>query len=147
MRIKISMTRADIDPAAIQAVCTKAEMLLAQQIAKDTRPFVPALTSVFDRSTKVIGNKIVYTGDQVNYLWEGVRMVNAATGKGPRYIPDVGYRWPKGAQLRPTTTPLKYSTEMHPRAQSHWMDASERENGRKWAEYAERLIANGFDKY
>ena len=34
------------------------------------------------------------------YLYYGVKMVDSITGKGPALIPDVGYRFRKGAKLK-----------------------------------------------
>lgn len=47
-------------------------------------------------------------------------MVNAATGKGPAYIKDVGYRFPKGSQLMATDRPLTYTTTKNPLAGPFW---------------------------
>ena len=67
------------------------------------------------------------SGDAVNtfvpyarYLHEGKVMVNAATGKGPAYIPNVGYRFPKGSKLRATDRPLTYTTTKNPEAGPAW---------------------------
>lgn len=54
------------------------------------------------------------------YLHEGKVMVNAKTGKGPPYIPNIGYRWHRGTQLRATDRPLTYTTEKNPEAGPHW---------------------------
>ena len=54
------------------------------------------------------------------YLHEGKVMVNAATGKGPAYIPNVGFRYPKGAQLRATDRPLDYTTSKNEKAGPKW---------------------------
>nr|DAH93641.1 MAG TPA: Minor capsid protein [Caudoviricetes sp.] len=86
------------------------------------------------------GNEIVYTGDQARYLYEGKVMVDAATGKGPMNIPGVGLRWHKGATLTPTAKDLVFTTDMHPQAQSHWMEASYKKNGDKWARVAEKAV-------
>ena len=48
-------------------------------------------------------------------------MVNAATGKGPACIPNVGYRYPRGAQLKATSRPLTYTkTDKNPDAGPFW---------------------------
>ena len=67
------------------------------------------------------------SGDAINtfvpfarYLHEGKVMVNAATGKGPAYIPNVGYRFPKGAQLEATDRPLTYTTTKNSEAGPFW---------------------------
>ena len=67
------------------------------------------------------------SGDAVNtyvpfarYLHEGKTMVNAATGKGPAFIPNVGYRFPKGSKLRATDRPLTYTDAKNPDAGPFW---------------------------
>lgn len=67
------------------------------------------------------------SGDVINtfvpyarYLHEGKVMVNAKTGKGPAYIPGVGYRYPKGATLKATDRPLSYTTTKNPNAGPYW---------------------------
>lgn len=147
MKIKAKLTRCDISGAEFERECTKAERILAIQIHKDTRPFVPFKEGVFDRNSRVIGNVIEYRGDQAYYLWNGVKMVNAETGAGPMVIPDVGPRWPKGAKLVPTRAPLTYTTDFHTSAGPRWMERSEKQNGKKWQEKAEEVIALGLDKY
>lgn len=147
MRKRYKLTRFDdIEPADFGVAATAAEKRLAQQMASDTEPYVPALTGVFARNTRVINNMIIYQGDQVFYLWKGHKMVNAKTGKGPRLIPDVGYRWPLHAKLRETSQPLTYTKSMHPKAQDHWMEASEKKNGNAWAQLAEEAIARELNK-
>lgn len=67
------------------------------------------------------------SGDAINtfvpyarYLHEGRVMVNAKTGKGPAYIPHVGYRYPRGATLKATNRPLSYTTTKNPNAGPYW---------------------------
>ena len=147
MRVKYKISRFDmIEPADFGVASTMAEKRLAQQMAQDTEPYVPFLTGAFSRNTRVVNNMVIYQGDQVFYLWRGHKMVNKKTGKGPRLIPDVGYRWPKHAQLRETAQPLTYTKKPHPLAQSHWMDASEKQNGSQWARFAEEAIARELNK-
>lgn len=133
----------NIDPALLTGRAKKVENALAWQILKDTDEFVPALTGSFAIRSHVIGNVIVYPGPYANYLWHGVAMVNSKTGKGPRYIPEVGWRWPKGAILKPTSRPLKFNTSVHAKAQSHWMDASRAQNMERWKEIALKVYTNG----
>ena len=145
MRLKVKVTKLGLSD--VGKACTAAEKVLAQEIHKSTRPYVPMLTGAFDRNSRVIGNVIEYVGDQVNYLWNGVKMVNSKTGAGPRVIPGVGPRWPKGATLVPTAAPLHYTTDHHAKAGPAWMERSERDNGRKWQEIGEEAVAHGLDKY
>ena len=141
MKLEISVK--NIDPNLLSGRASKTEKAMAWQILKDTDRFVPAKTGLFAMRAYVIGNNRVYPGPYARYLHEGVVMVNAATGKGPANIPEVGYRFPKGAVLRPTTRPLSYSTDMHPDATDHWMDASKNRNMERWKKIAARIYTNG----
>ena len=54
------------------------------------------------------------------YLHEGRAMVDAATGKGPSFIPGVGPRWPRGSKLTATDRPLTYTRTKNPNAGPYW---------------------------
>lgn len=133
----------NIDPNLLSGRATKTEKAMAYQIMKDTRPFVPADTMSLNNRTFVRGNYIIYPAPYARYLYYGKRMVNALTGKGPRYIPEVGWRWPKGATLRPTDEPLNISTAVHKDATSYWMEASKKRNMKTWAKIAARIYTDG----
>lgn len=145
MRAQYKLVRCDVIPADLGKASTLAERALAREIIKDTEPYVPALTGVFSRNARTMGNLIIYEGDQAGYLYEGHYMVDAVTGRGPMYIPGVGPRYKRGSHLVPTTRPLRYTHDMHPRAGAHWMDRSEADNGAHWADFAEEAIAHGYN--
>ena len=94
--MRITLKIKTVSGKDFKSACKAAEIVVAMQALKDTIPFVPALTGVFSNMARTDGNEIVYTGDQARYLYEGKVMVDAATGKGPMNIPDVGLRWHKG---------------------------------------------------
>lgn len=133
----------NIDPSLLTGRATKLEKAMTEQVLKDTRPFVPAMTESLSNRAYTKGNYIIYPGPYANYLHRGVAMVNSKTGKGPMKIPDVGYRWPKGAILRPTSRPLKISTAVHKDATSNWMEASKARNMTKWEKMAARIYTDG----
>lgn len=128
-------------------VSTKGEHALAVQVAKDTEPFVPAMTKSLVNRTQVFGNQIVYPGPYSRYLYYGRVMVDSKTGRGPMKIVgkdgSVIIRFRKGAKLVPTERPLKISKAVHPQAQSHWLEASKAANLEKWERVAGRIIKNG----
>lgn len=129
-----------LQPKKFKKAAKQAEKVLAVQILKDTIPFVPAKTGVFSNLAYTHDNYIVYQGEQARYLYEGKVMVDEQN-RHAVYIKDVGWRHRKGAILHATDKNLVFTTDMHPQAQSHWMEASEAKNGDKWAEVAERAIA------
>lgn len=140
----ISLTlEKNIDPSLLSGRASKLESALAWQILKDTNDFVPALTMSFANRSRVYGNRIIYPGPYARYLWYGKVMVNSVTGKGPRKIPEVGYRWPLGAILKPTSRNLKFNTSVHANATDHWMDVSAAQNMKKWEKMGAKIYTDG----
>lgn len=112
-----------------------------QNIMRHMMQFMPVETGRF-RMGMVIqsAHMITHEADQLYYLYYGKRMVNAATGKGPRFIPNVGYRWPKGAKLVPTEEPLKYTKTFNPKAGPFWDQRMIAEHGNVIAKELEAYL-------
>lgn len=121
----------------IQESCTKAEHILAQQVAKDTSPFVPALTGSLDQRTRVEGSNVIYPGPYARFLYNGKVMVDPNTGSTFA---------PKGGTKVVTDRNLVFNQTVHPQAQSHWFEASKAQNLEKWERVAEKAVKNGLDK-
>ena len=77
----------DISLAPIIQAGSMAEHILAVQVAKDTEPFVPALTKSLVNRTQVIGGTVIYPGPYARYLYFGKVMVDEQ-GRGPRRFVD-----------------------------------------------------------
>lgn len=137
--MKITLKIKVIKGREFKAACAAAEAVVATQALKDTTPYVPALTGAFSNLARVDGNEIVYTGDQAAYLYAGKVMVDEM-GRHAVYIKDVGWRHRKGAKLHAIDKDLVFTTDMHPKAQAHWMEASYEENAEKWALVGERTV-------
>lgn len=119
--------------------CRMAEIELAKDVLKDTAEFVPALTGVFSNAARTRKNEVIYTGDQVNYLYNGKVMVDEQDRHAVFYE-GIGWRHRKGARLHATEKDLVFTTNMHPNAQSHWMEASYEKNAEKWARESESEV-------
>ena len=115
----------------IAAACSKAEHVLAQQVMKDTTPFVPALTGSLTQHARVIGSEVIYPGPYARFLYYGKVMVDPATGS--TYAP-------KGGTKVITDRNLVFNRAMHPQAQSHWFEASKAQNLEKWVRVADRAV-------
>lgn len=122
---------------------SKASLMLAVEVEKDTRPYVPADTMSLNQRTRIMGNQVVYPAPYARYLYEGKVMVDSITGKGAMKIPEVGYRFHRGATLVATSRDLKFQTAVHPKAQSHWFEASKHDNLEKWERVAAKVLTNG----
>ena len=111
--------------------CSKAEQLVAQQVAKDTVPFVPALTGSLTQRTRVEDSKVIYPGPYARFLYYGKLMVDPITGSS--YAP-------KGGTKVLTDKNLVFSKAMHPQAQAHWFEASKAQNLEKWVRVADKAV-------
>jgi len=129
-----------VNPSLLSNVSSKVEAIVATQVLKDTSPFVPALTGSLNQRSHVEGNKVIYAGPYARYLYYGKVMVDSKTGKGARYIPDVGWRFRRGATLVPTDRDLVFTKTMHGQAQSHWFEASKALNMKKWESIAQKAV-------
>lgn len=136
------VTKVNIKPdiSKITDACEAAEKIVAVQVMKDTRPYVPALTMSLNQRTRVVGHTIIYPGPYARYLYMGKRMVNAVTGKGPMKIPEVGYRYRKGTKLKATEQPLHYTTSVHAKAGANWAERSLKDNKQKWIDVAKKAV-------
>ena len=106
----------------VAALADKGEVWLANEVLKDTDPFVPALTGSLSQRSHVEGNLVVYPGPYARYLYYGKVMV------GPRYGPK-----------HATDKNLVYTKSVHPNAQSHWFEASKAQNLEKWLRGVKKL--------
>ncbi|MCI9484973.1 MAG: hypothetical protein HFH27_11045 [Clostridiaceae bacterium] len=125
---------------SLSGSASQAEMAVAQQIKKDTEPYVPMLTGEFRRRTMIAGNRIIYPGPFARYLWEGFKMVDSATGRPAFYIKGVGFRFRSGARLEKTTKRLVYTKTSPIQASDHWFDKSEAQNKERWLRTADKAV-------
>lgn len=141
---------ADIDSAFIFNDATEAEKILAVQVEKDTRKYVPALTGSLMQRTRVEGNLVIYPAPYSRMLYYGKKMVDSQTGKGARMIPtgsgEVIFRYRKGATLVPSAQDLVFNRSVNPMAQARWCEVSKSANLQKWKEVARKAMLRNADK-
>lgn len=125
---------------ALSSAASASEMTVAQQVKKDTEPYVPMLNGKFRSRTEIAGNRIIYPGPFARYLWEGFRMVDRDTGKPAFYIEHIGFRFRKGAKLEKTSKKLVYTTTSPVQAGDHWFDKSKAQNLEKWIRVADKAV-------
>lgn len=115
----------------IAGACTKAENVLAQQVMKDTVPFVPASSKMLTQLTRVSGNLVIYQGPYARFLYYGKVMVDPNTGS--TYAP-------KGGTKVITDRDLVFRKDVHPQAQAHWFEVSKAQNLEKWLQIADKAV-------
>lgn len=113
----------------------KSEHILALQMAKDTEPYVPALTKSLANRTTIKDDIVIYPGPYARFLYNGKLMID----------PNTGSAWAqKGATKVVTGKDLNISTAVHSKAQSHWFEASKAQNLPKWRNVARRAMQREF---
>lgn len=119
--------RQKASPASVRAA-----YILANQIAKDTEKYVPAMNLELADGTIVDGDTIIYPGPYARYLYHGKLRVDPKTGSS----------WASsGANKVLTDRDLVFSRSPHPDAQAYWFEASKAQNLIKWKQVAERAFA------
>lgn len=106
----------------IAALAGKQEVWLANEVLKDTDPFVPMLSGSLSQRSHVEGNMVIYPGPYARYLYYG--KVMEGPPQGPKYATDKD---------------LVYTKQHHPNAQSHWFEASKAVNLKKWLRGVKKL--------
>ena len=130
-RVKFEIPNDLLDKAS-----EKAETAVAQQILKDTEPYVPALTGSLSQRAYTDGGAVVYPGPYARYLYHGKLMVDPTTGSSSA---------PKGGTKVLADKSLVFSRSMHPQAQDHWFEASKAQNGDKWIQVAGKAVKQYLD--
>ena len=117
MKVDFSVKTSGLDSVdqRISQLASEGETWLANEILKDTDPFVPALTLSLSQRSHVEGNSVIYPGPYARYLYYGKVM------EGPKYGPK-----------HATDKDLVFTKSVHPQAQSHWFEASKAQNLKKW---------------
>ena len=133
MALKVTVDTSGFDAAkqAIAERCKQAEHVLAEQMEKDTQPFVPMLTGSLTQRTRVVGNELIYPGPYARFLYYGKVMIDPNTGS--TYAP-------KGGTKVVTDRNLVFNHTAHPQAQAYWCEASKAQNLGKWARVAEKAV-------
>ena len=149
-QIHTDSVQIDVDMSRVENNLNRAQFALDSAIMTSMIPFMPQQTGQFINETQAESAALAGTGKVVaaappqgRYLYEGVKMVDAKTGKGPMKITDKYggevVRWKKGTKLKPTNIPLTYSRGS---AQSHWFEPAKEKDGDNWV----KLVQKEMDK-
>lgn len=125
VQFRVHTTGIDQIGGRIAALANETEVWLANEILKDTRPYVPAVSGSFMNRSHVEGAYIVYPGPYARYLYYGKVMKGPPTG--PKYATDKD---------------LVYFKKTNPDAQAFWFEASKAQNLKKWVRGASKHVRN-----
>lgn len=146
LKISIQDDFSDVLMRKLQQAGPRAAHALANEIATNTVPFVPASGSpagLYEK-TQVVENQIIYPGPYARYLYYGKVMVF----KDPPYLRTVDGKEVLshyGQHKYPTEKPLKINKHHHKDAQSFWFEASKAQNIDQWIRAAGRLVEDELD--
>lgn len=98
------------------------QMQVTRIINNRITKYMPFRTGVLSTKSKRIKSptEIEIAAPYALYMYYGKVMVNSKTGKGPAFIPGVGYRYRKGTVLKATERDLNYDLTKHPKAGPFW---------------------------
>lgn len=124
MSVKFSVKTSGLEAIdrEIAKFSSESEVWLANEVLKDTDPYVPFLTGSLSQRSHVDGNTVVYPGPYARYLYYG--KVMEGPPQGPKHATD---------------RDLVYTKQHHPQAQSHWFEASKAQNLNKWLKGVKKI--------
>lgn len=98
------------------------QMQVTRIINNRITKYMPFRTGVLSTKLKRIKSptEIEVAAPYALYMYYGKVMVNSETGKGPAFIPGVGYRYRKGTVLKATERDLNYDLTKHTKAGPFW---------------------------
>lgn len=100
----------------------RVQLYVTNMVNRRLTRYMPFRSGALATKLKYVASptEIVVNAPYARYQYYGKVMVNAATGKGPALIPDVGYRFPKGSKLMATGRDLEYDRTKNPEAGPFW---------------------------
>ena len=123
-------TRIKVEMKPISTILTRigvnktgdVQMQLTRIVNKRITRYMPFRTGALSTKLKYIKSptEIEVVAPYARMMYYGKVMVNSKTGKGPAFIPGVGYRYKKGTVLRVTDRDLEYDKTKNPDAGPFW---------------------------
>lgn len=123
-------TRIKVEMKSVDTILTRigvdkngdVQMQVTRIINNRITKYMPFRTGVLSTKLKRIKSptEIEVAAPYALYMYYGKVMVNSETGKGPAFIPGVGYRYRKGTVLKATERDLNYDLTKHPKAGPFW---------------------------
>lgn len=147
--------RLELDLSRFEKQFQDAQFALDSMVMTSMKPFMPMETGTFYNLTKARSDALAGSGlvcaaapPYGRYLYEGKKMVDSKTGKGPRKIPngpggECILRYRPGAKLVATSIPLNYNRNKNPNVTDHWFDAAKAKDGDNWVKVAKSIAGRG----
>jgi hypothetical protein len=143
-----------LDLSRFEEQFENAQYELDTMVMTDMIPYMPMETGTFINVTKAMSAAIAGSGTVIagappmgRFLYEGKKMVDSVTSRGPFNVADEGevpvWRYRKGAKLKATDKPLSYNKEHHPNVTNHWFDAAKGEHCDNWVSVTKRIAGGG----
>ena len=129
--------KANINPEALNAACTKAEHAVAVQAERDTRPYIPSGSGRLRSSGKVYGNTIVWDVPYAKLQYFGKVYVDPVTHIAAYPMAD-GWRSFAGRKKIRSKRNFRHHT-----GGPQWFTKAKRANVGKWYILAEGVIERG----
>ena len=100
----------------------RVQLYVTNMISRRMTRYMPFQSGALATKLKFVKSptEIEVNAPYARYQYYGKVMVNSVTGKGPAYIPNVGYRYKKGTVLRVTDRDLEYDKTKNPDAGPFW---------------------------
>lgn len=153
-KMKSGSTTLELDLSRFERQYEKAQFDLDNLVMTSMVPYMPMVDGVFIDVTRAMSESLAGTGTVVaaappfgRFLYEGVKMVDEETGRGPFNIakkdetPEFRYR--KGAKLKATKDPLNYDKNRHPDVTDHWFDKAKKDHLDEWLKTTKKIAGGG----
>lgn len=151
---KSGSTKLELDLSRFEKQYQNAQYALDSMVMTDMQPYMPHQTGTFINVTKAQSAALAGSGTVVagaspmgRFLYEGKKMVDSQTGKGPFNVASEGevpvWRYRKGAKLKPTNKPLNYDKSHNPDVTDHWFEKAKETHGDNWVKVVKGIAGSG----
>lgn len=156
-KMKSGSTTLEIDLSRFEKQFQDAQFALDSMVMTDMKPYMPHQTGTFinvtsAQSASLAGSGTVIAGASPmgRFLYEGKKMVDQKTGRGPFNVAEPGetpvWRYQKGAKLKATDQPLNYDTSHNPKVTDHWFDKAKEQHCDNWVKVVKNIAGGGTHK-
>lgn len=154
-KMKSGNTTLELDLSRFEKQFQDAQYALDSMVMTDMVPYMPHQTGTFINVTKAMSEALAGSGRVVaaappmgRFLYEGKKMVDSQTGKGPMKIPcgpggEFVWRYREGAKLKPTNQPLNYDKNHNPEVTDHWFDTAKEKYCDNWVKVVKNIAGGG----